>query len=368
MQVIKADTIDAAAERILSELKKEDTGSTARSISNRDNVIYFDGWDGLGATAVLRTVAQRLAAGDGAHFDQIIHINCSKWESRRAMQRVIAEELKLPAEVMEMLDKQDEEDDYSGEEERSRVEVPQVVREIYQSMQNRRFLVIFYNGSNEEIDLTNFGLPLQDRLYSRSKVLWTFQGAFRMKSSIQEAMKSTAMTGVFLSAAAGEDVHWSDFVRHESAELVAWKRVVDLQPTQVTDCFLYTLNLCGMGRHFTMDYDLATHGSNYWVCDGKVVVQQQQHELVDHDDLSFRAADALQREMQLGMDYYHNHHQQQYLPPYLVKCARAVPCWTSPSYSIVQILDGGIPPNAGNIFQHCDKLRLHFYPCYVKYA
>jgi hypothetical protein len=113
MQVIKADTIDAAAERILSELKKEDTGSTARSISNRDNVIYFDGWDGLGATAVLRTVAQRLAAGDGAHFDQIIHINCSKWESRRAMQRVIAEELKLPAEVMEMLDKQDEEDDYS---------------------------------------------------------------------------------------------------------------------------------------------------------------------------------------------------------------------------------------------------------------
>ena len=61
LQVIKADSIDAAAERILDELK-EDDATTARSISSRNSsVIYFDGWDGLGASTVLRAVSQRLA-------------------------------------------------------------------------------------------------------------------------------------------------------------------------------------------------------------------------------------------------------------------------------------------------------------------
>ena len=85
LQVIKADSIDAAAERILDELK-EDDATTARSISSRNNVIYFDGWDGLGASAVLRAVAQRptVASSEapaGLQFDQIIHVDCSNWES-----------------------------------------------------------------------------------------------------------------------------------------------------------------------------------------------------------------------------------------------------------------------------------------------
>jgi len=59
MQVIKADSIDAAVEQILDELKED---NTARSISSRNSsVIYFDGWDGLGASTVLRAVSQRLA-------------------------------------------------------------------------------------------------------------------------------------------------------------------------------------------------------------------------------------------------------------------------------------------------------------------
>ncbi|GJN34514.1 hypothetical protein PR202_gb23181 [Eleusine coracana subsp. coracana] len=168
----------------------------SRSISGKDNVIYFDGWDGLGATTVLRNVAQRLAVAvephAGLRFDRIIHIDCSKWESKRAVQRAIAEQLKLPDEVMEMLDQQDEEDDYHGLEQGSRAEVPQVVREIYQSIQNSRFLVIFFNGSNEEIDLTNLGF----HLYSSNKVLWTFQGSLRLmsKKKIDGAMKTTTGT------------------------------------------------------------------------------------------------------------------------------------------------------------------------------
>jgi hypothetical protein len=51
MQVIYAGTIEDAAEKVLGELK--------RSVRSRDNVFYLDGWDGLGASAVLRAVARR---------------------------------------------------------------------------------------------------------------------------------------------------------------------------------------------------------------------------------------------------------------------------------------------------------------------
>ncbi|KAF8647600.1 hypothetical protein HU200_065231 [Digitaria exilis] len=129
-QVIKANTIDEAAERILVELK-EDTNVT-RSISTRNNVIYFDGFDGLGASAVLQAVARCLttAATDappGLQFDQVIYIDCSKWESIRALQRAIAEQLALPAPTMEMFDRQDEEDDFDGVPRGSRSVIPQVV-------------------------------------------------------------------------------------------------------------------------------------------------------------------------------------------------------------------------------------------------
>ena len=61
-----------------------------------------------------------------------------------------------------------------------------------------------------------------------------------------------------------------------------------------------------MGYNFKMDYDLATHACNYWICDG--IIQRQG----DGDDIStegddeglWRAARALQREMRLDVDYY----------------------------------------------------------------
>jgi len=68
MQNIRADTIDAAAEEILQVLKeKTNTTITSRTVGSRDNVFYFDGWDGLGASAVLRAIAQRLAT-TSAHY------------------------------------------------------------------------------------------------------------------------------------------------------------------------------------------------------------------------------------------------------------------------------------------------------------
>ncbi|KAI5009512.1 hypothetical protein ZWY2020_011649 [Hordeum vulgare] len=144
-EVIKVDTIDAAVKRILDELK---------NTRSRENAIYFDGWDGLGASAVLRAVAQRLAPNEqtrppGLEFEQVIHIDSSKWESRRAVQREISEQLKLPGWVRKMFDKQDDDDDFSGIAEGSRTEIAEVTAEIHRSMQSRRFLLVLHNGSSE---------------------------------------------------------------------------------------------------------------------------------------------------------------------------------------------------------------------------
>jgi Cdc6-like AAA superfamily ATPase len=143
LQDIKADSVDAAAEQILDQLKAH-TSTEGRS---KGSVIYFDGWDGLGASAVLRAVAQRLSsssdAPEGLRFDKIIHINCLKWESTRALQRAIAEQLQLPPEVMQMLNRQDEEDDYDGLDQGSRLGIPQVQWEMHRRIKDLscRFLV-----------------------------------------------------------------------------------------------------------------------------------------------------------------------------------------------------------------------------------
>ena len=201
MQVIKADTIDEAAEEILKVLKEDSSASRSVSSSSRDHVIYFDGWDGLGASAVLRAVARRVsppagrqgAPAAGLEFEQVVHIDCSVWESRRALQRAVAEQLKLPDQVMELLDRQDEEDDFKGVPQGSRAEVQPVVEEMYRHIQklNCRFLVIFHNGSGEEIDLASLcGFPLFG--FSTNKVLWTFQGRFRLqpRAKVDMAIKS----------------------------------------------------------------------------------------------------------------------------------------------------------------------------------
>jgi hypothetical protein len=69
----------------------------------------------------------------GLKFDQIIHVDCSKWEGRRVLQRAIAEQLELPAPLMDMLDKQDEEDEFNGVSLESRLEIPQVLRGTYRT-------------------------------------------------------------------------------------------------------------------------------------------------------------------------------------------------------------------------------------------
>ncbi|WVZ85666.1 hypothetical protein U9M48_032563 [Paspalum notatum var. saurae] len=139
---------------------------------------YFDGWRGFGAAAVLRSVAQELrsikAKKDSAAFDGVIYIDCSAWKSRREMQRKIAEELQLGHETMAMFDKQDQDDDFSGVDHSSRDLIPSVSQEIAQIVTFRKFIMIFLNGGEDEVDLTRFGF-LDFPEYGNNMLIWAFE-------------------------------------------------------------------------------------------------------------------------------------------------------------------------------------------------
>nr|CAB3455871.1 unnamed protein product [Digitaria exilis] len=375
---IYVSTIDGAAERILQLLEDHIYGD--RSVSSRNNVFYFDGWDGLGASAVLRALAERLTpttpAGKKAlaeqEFDQLVHIDCSMWESRRALQRAVAEQLQLPDHVMELFDRQDEEGDFKGVSKGSRAELPEVLRVMYQHVQNKSngLLVIFHNGSSEEIDLASLcGFRLSG--FATNKVLWTFQGRFRHRprAKVDMAMKSAGTTDAFVSVVQPDVPEfdkphlWSYLVSQEASELVTAHKIntrphsTSDQPAQVHECFLYLLELCCRSTH-SVDYDLTTHIPNYWVCYGIIhqLLRQGQRDDISADgdnDKLWRAAEALQREMQLDVDYH------QYSPSSpLAKFVKSKPYWTSPTCGFTWIPASGAIPNKDTFQGYSDKLHV----------
>ncbi|XP_048533662.1 uncharacterized protein LOC125516307 [Triticum urartu] len=336
-EVIKANTIDEAVEGILDELKYT---------RGKENVIYFDGWDGLGASAVVQAVAQQLASNEkkwqwGLQFEQVIHIDCSKWESTRAVQREIAEQLKLPNQVMQMFGKQDEEDDFNGiTDQQSRAGIAEVAIEIQRSIQGSRFLLVLHNGSNEEIDISSLGLPVYE--YLTNKVIWTFQGRFRMDPNMKDKAIKKDITNVLLSASCYEknpqDL-WYYLLRKE-ATLVAYKSGVD--PEILVQCFLYMLTIHCTSRHYVdSEYDLATHACNYWICDGII---QKATDIAE----AWQVGERLQGDIRWNMDYRDNE-----FPSRFLWYAECVPHWASPAHGFVLVPDGVVP---NRMFQHFDKL------------
>nr|AVY91560.1 putative leucine rich repeat [Hordeum vulgare subsp. vulgare] len=337
MQVIKANTIDEAVEGILDELM-----DTRR----KENVIYFDGWDGLGASAVLRVVAQQLARNEkkwywGLQFEPVIHIDCSKWESTRALQKEIAEQLKLPNQVMEMFDKQDEEDDFNGiTDQQTRTGITEVAIEIQRTIQGSRFLLVLHNGSNEEIDISSLGLSVYG--YLTNKVIWTFQGRFRMDPNMKDKAMKKDITDVLFSASCydknPQDLWY--YLLREEATLVAYKNGVD--PAILVKCFLYMLTLNCTSRHYVnSEYDLATHACNYWICDGIIPIVTDSAE-------AWQVSETLLGEIRWDMDYHDNE-----FPSHFLRYAECVPHWNSPAYGFVLVPNGVVP---SRMFQHFDKL------------
>ncbi|TVU51779.1 hypothetical protein EJB05_03223, partial [Eragrostis curvula] len=140
-------------------------------------IIYFHDWNGFGAAPVLRSIAQLLTSTKTKKtpelfYDRIIYVDCSEWISKRAMQRKIAEELELDHETMAMFDKHDEEDDLNGLEYSSRDVIRSVSQVIARTLGSTSFMMIFLNGSDDEVDINKFGISPD---YNEHVVLWTFK-------------------------------------------------------------------------------------------------------------------------------------------------------------------------------------------------
>jgi hypothetical protein len=211
------------------------------------------------------------------------------------MQRQIAEQLKLTDSVMEIFDKQDEEDDFNGLDQGSRDEIAQISTEIYQTMQNLRFLVILHNGGNQEIDIFNSGLSLYE--YANSKMLWTFRGRFRLDPKVIDNVKKSTTTDVLFSASRDRrdpQELWSYLVRHEAAQ-VSWNKhghaIID--SAIAAKCVSYMLKQSWIGSHI-IDYHWDIHASNYWICDGIITLAGI--------DQAWKVGNALQHEVQLLLD------------------------------------------------------------------
>ncbi|TVT98125.1 hypothetical protein EJB05_56587, partial [Eragrostis curvula] len=291
---IKADDINNAAEEIISFLK--DTGKS---------VIYFDGWGGLGASSALKAVvkllrsssSQREDAIGNPNLDKIIHIDCSRWQSKRALQKAIAEELKLPQQVMAIFDQHDKEDDFYGVEEGARGVIQDAKMAILNDLAKITFLAVFHNGSGVYIDLQEYGIPISGLL--SKTVLWTSRGRFRLHTRQEDVKKLAMSSEVAISADVSSDstVYTVERLLHAEAEDVARYTGVpepDMNPKVVTECFLYTVL---RGEEYGIDWGI--HAANYWVCDG--IIQNS----TNADRSAWEIADALQRNMSIPMDWHH---------------------------------------------------------------
>ncbi|XP_066375298.1 uncharacterized protein [Miscanthus floridulus] len=274
--ILKADNIDGAAEQIIRFLEDSDEG--------RD-VIYFHGSYGFGASAILKTVVERLRSSSGSAntgatglLGKIIHIDFSRWQSKRALQKAIAEELVLPRQVMALFDKNDEEDDFDGVEQSARGVIPYVKAAIMKELSDCSFLVVLHNGSGSYIDLWEAGVPVIGQLSRR--VLWTSRGRFwhhakdwhgeeLAPAELESAKLSDvsiflAPSPLFKLGQVGLLPIVRNFMYAEAEEVAKYTGVPepDMTPKIVMECILYRA-----ARDNDHNINWESHASNYWVCD-----------------------------------------------------------------------------------------------------
>ncbi|KAG2558416.1 uncharacterized protein LOC120685790 [Panicum virgatum] len=236
---------------------------------------------------------------------------------------------------MDILDKQDEQDDFSGADEGTRVEIVAVGREIHQALQGQSCLVVFHNGSTNMIDLNDFGIPQPADRWSSfvQKVLWTFRGRLHAIPGMKPAVDPTRAPSTSSAEstkpsngnqsqtdkeelsredvpAAGdakvdnsqvylysylkdsESEHWNGLVHEEAKEIAQYSRKLGVTSETAALCCKYMLLLNSRGVDDDgLDYNWATHASNYWVCDG--IIQEHQQ------DKAWEVATALLEEMKL---------------------------------------------------------------------
>ncbi|CAL4996747.1 unnamed protein product [Urochloa decumbens] len=275
---ISATDVKTAVQEIVPYLLE---GLTIDGSKPKD--IYFYGWFGLGASTVLRAIAEHPPPSLLERFNKIIHIDCSRWKSRRELQRAIAYELKLTQQVAADFDRQDEEDDFSGIDQGSRAEIGTIATVIFMSLVSYRCLVIFHNGSDGMVDLLSCGIPQLELV--GTKVLWTSSSSGKIS---QEKLRP----GLFLYGNSGANVNAA--LVEEARETVLYTRKLGLGVTLeiATYCWLYYFSLSRQGAGDIIYFDWATHASSYWVCDGIVGCGKS-------NDQAWEFANALQKHMRV---------------------------------------------------------------------
>ncbi|CAL5064973.1 unnamed protein product [Urochloa decumbens] len=258
----------------------------------------------MAASMVLRSIAEDPPASLTKIFDKIIHVDCSVWKSRRALQRAIAVELMLPQEIMAIFDRQDDEDDFIGADEGSRSEIQDVGEEIHRALQGHTCLVVFHNGGKEVIDMNDFGIPESSKWLNNGKVLWTFRGRLRLVAT-QMMADVVNNSHFFLSCRYpfGDNVSLTTLATPEQAEdlrallqaeareIAHYTHAPGVNEEITTECCFYLLLLSNRNE-FYIDYNWATHASNYWVCDG--IIEEGQEEK------AWDIGAALHKELQLA--------------------------------------------------------------------
>ncbi|XBI86934.1 hypothetical protein VPH35_025082 [Triticum aestivum] len=331
------DTIDEAVQTITPYL------DGTRNAAHKP--IYFDGWRGLAASAVLRAIAKDPPPSLLNKFNKIIHVDCSRWKSRRVLQRTIAQELKLPQRVMDIFDRQDEEDDFMGVDESSRAEIQDAALEIYHTIQGHRCLVVFHNGSHNTVDLNDFGIPLFS--WSGNLVLWTFRGRLRLNSEISEKVDNSHL---FIyndyDYRYGKYNYW---LEEEAREIDG-----DNLGKPIQECCMYLLSLNYQGGNI-MDYNWGTHASSYWVCDG--IIQGGE------GDKAWEVAAALRQHINIE-DYSSNtlpsfgHKLQTPLKRWILSKDISVVHPESTSFFLASESDPLLRPLPNDMFHQSDKLRV----------
>uniref|UniRef100_A0A453DNY2 Disease resistance protein At4g27190-like leucine-rich repeats domain-containing protein n=3 Tax=Aegilops tauschii subsp. strangulata TaxID=200361 RepID=A0A453DNY2_AEGTS len=260
---------------LLQRLGRKDVDGATETINlllGNFKVIYFDGWNGFGASSVLRSIAAMLPSRRTPPeqvFDKKILIDCSKWKNKRGVQRAIAKELQLDRSIMAILDEQDEDDDFWGRDESSRCEIDSVSQVIDRTLRDIKLMMIFLNGSDDEVDVGPMGIPLPR--YGDNRVIWTFSGSYMSMHHNQSKVASKLRSTEFFFYCSIEELTSSQFrgLLHQQAGSIVARNPcrLDIDQTIIADCCLYELFL-HYNFHTVTKFDWVSHASNYWICDG----------------------------------------------------------------------------------------------------
>nr|CAD1832879.1 unnamed protein product [Ananas comosus var. bracteatus] len=234
--------------------------------------MYVEAWEGVGATALLREVAEAVEKSEKREFETVIKVvRPAPFGNRREMQRAVAEQLnhllRSPWVTAAAFDAADEDDDFKGVEFSSRDLLSEVAEKIYRAVRDRSssVLLVLCNkiADGKSIDPNDLGIPIIKG--SRNALLWTSgMNISREGVRIQPSNEEAALDLVYKEA-----VEIARYIEESSGGSLR------TTPQVVLRCFWYYLLLLHHRAEFNRSALLLPDGGRpleaavkYFVCDG----------------------------------------------------------------------------------------------------